>query len=155
MFDRSNQSDHLRRQPNTNGSTAITSKSSTRASGLLCDRTKTYSNTAMRMSSDIGNTNDRVEGCGLYDCFDVRRQRGQSRLHSRFPQSSSRRSHRRTQNQFDCMWIEIHHPASIYHDVGSAREYLYQNLMRHTRKMSSLRELKSCLEITLVMWLGY
>jgi hypothetical protein len=44
------------------------------------------------------------------------------------------------------MWAERHHPARIYNGVGLAREYVYQNLMRHTRKMSSNREHRSCWE---------
>jgi hypothetical protein len=138
--------DHLRRKPDTSGCASSTSGPSPSTFENFCHRATTDSNPTMRMPGNFGNTDDWVEGCGAGSCASIGRRRRKPCVHSRFPQSSSRRSHRRTQDQFDCMWAERHHPARIYNGVGLAREYVYQNLMRHTRKMSFNREQKSCWE---------
>jgi hypothetical protein len=135
--------DYLRYPTNTKRCTTITSRSNSQAFESLCNGPAADPDPAVRLFGYLSNTDDWMEGRSTNGCFDIGKRRRESRLCFRFPKSSSRRSHRRTQDQFDCMWAERHHPANICNDFGLAREYLYQNLMRHIRKMSFSREHRS------------
>jgi hypothetical protein len=115
--------DHLRCESNTSRLTIKPSRFSAGPSEGFCNGTTADSNPTMCMFGYPGNSDDRMEGCSSYGCFYIGHRRREPCLHFRFPQSSSRRSHRRTQDQFDCMWAERHHPASTYNDVGLKREY--------------------------------
>ena len=42
-------------------------------------------------------------------------------LRSRLPKGPPRRGHRRTKDKLDSMWAELHHPESIYTDVGAEK----------------------------------
>jgi hypothetical protein len=110
--------DHLRCQPNTTRGSSSTPKSDLGASESVCNGPTTDPNPAMRVFGDFGNTNDRMEGCYANGDFDIGQRRREPRLHPRFSESSSRRSHRRTKDQFDCMWAEKHHPPSSTRTLG-------------------------------------
>jgi hypothetical protein len=135
--------DYLRHPTNTYRCPTILTKSNFGAFEGLCSGAATDQDPAMCLLGTFSHTNDRVEGCYANGYISVGQHSREPCLYSGFPESSSRRGHPRTQDQFDCMWAERHHPASI-NDLGWAREYLYQNLMRHIRKKSFLRELRSC-----------
>ena len=130
---------------------AIPSRSAFTASKAVCYWRPTDTYPVMCMFGDFGNTDDRLERCGASSCFNSGEWCRQSCMHSRFPQSSSWRSHRRAKNQYDSMWTELHHSTNFPIGVGSARLYQYHNLMRHTRKKSYLKEHKSYWVIMLVV----
>jgi hypothetical protein len=137
------QKDHLRYPADTNGRLARASRSSRRASKGVFSGPATDSNTAMRLLSHPSDTDDGMERCRPNGCVSSGQRGSEPCLHSGIFESSSRRGHRRTQNQFDCMWAERHRSRSI-NDSGLAREYQYQNLMRHIRKKNFHREPRSC-----------
>ena len=134
--------DYLRHPTDTNHRITRASWSSLRAFKSFRSRPSTYSNTVMRLLGHFSNTDDRVERCGANNRISFGKRGREPRRRLGISESSSRGGHRRTQNQFDCMWAEKHHSARI-NDSGLAREYLYQNLMRHIRKKSYHKELRS------------
>jgi hypothetical protein len=63
--------DHLRCQPDTNRGPSSTPKPNLGASESICDGPTTDSNSAMRVFGNLGNTNDRMEGCHANGYFDT------------------------------------------------------------------------------------
>lgn len=83
----------------------------------ICIRVETNSNPAVCLSSNISNTNARVEGCCPVDRFCPWKRCRESCLYSRISKSSPGRSHRGTKNHIDSTWAESLQPTGIRIEV--------------------------------------